>query len=34
VELKRIEMQVKVCSGDGKCTFIVNGGTPVVVSTR
>ena len=33
VELKRIEMEVKVC-GDGKCTFIVNSGTPVALNVR
>lgn len=33
VELKRIEMQVKVC-GDGKCTFIVGGNVTPALSVR
>jgi regulator of protease activity HflC (stomatin/prohibitin superfamily) len=33
VELKRIEMEVKVC-GDGKCTFIVNGGAMPAINVR
>ncbi len=33
VELKRIEMEVKVC-GDGKCTFIVNGGATPTFNVR
>ena len=33
VQLKRIEMELKVC-GDGKCTFIENSGAVPALSVR